>query len=396
MTNNAFAARMNGLQASAIREILKFTADPSVISFAAGNPAPEAFPVEEVKRITAEILNEEPIAALQYSVTEGYSPLRALLREDLKARQNIGTELDDIVITAGAQQAIELTCKTLCDPGDVVLCENPSFIGSLNSFKSYEGKLVGVPVEEDGISVEALEQALKANPGAKFLYTIPNFQNPSGATMSLAKRKAVYTLCLQYGVKILEDNPYGELRFAGEDVPAIKTLDTGGIVYYAGTFSKVLSPGLRVGYLLAPKEAIQKVVVCMQASTVHTSILSQMICYRFMKEVDYAAHLKRLRKIYRHKSGLMIDGLHAHLDDSITFHEPQGGLFIWCRLPDGVDMPAFCLNAVKNKVAVVPGTAFMPNDTDRTQCFRLNFSTPTDEQLIKGVEILGGLAKQIG
>lgn len=393
---DAFASRMGGLHASAIREILKFTADPSVISFAAGNPAPEAFPVEEVKRITAEILNEEPIAALQYSVTEGYLPLRALLKEDLKARHNIGTELDDIVITAGAQQAIELTCKTLCDPGDVVLCENPSFIGSLNSFKSYEGKLVGVPVEEDGISVEALEQALKANPGAKFLYTIPNFQNPSGATMSLAKRKAVYTLCLQYGVKILEDNPYGELRFAGEDVPAIKTLDTEGIVYYAGTFSKVLSPGLRVGYLLAPKEAIQKVVVCMQASTVHTSILSQMICYRFMKEVDYAAHLERLREIYRHKSGLMIDGLHVHLGNSITFHEPQGGLFIWCCLPDGVDMPGFCLNAVKNKVAVVPGTAFMPNDTDRTQCFRLNFSTPTDEQLIKGVEILGGLAKQIG
>lgn len=396
MTNNAFAARMNGLQASAIREILKFTADPSVISFAAGNPAPEAFPVEEVKRITAEILNEEPIAALQYSVTEGYSPLRALLREDLKARQNIGTELDDIVITAGAQQAIELTCKTLCDPGDVVLCENPSFIGSLNSFKSYEGKLVGVPVEEDGISVDALEQALKENPGAKFLYTIPNFQNPSGATMSLAKRKAVYALCLKHGVKILEDNPYGELRFAGEDIPAIKTLDTEGIVYYAGTFSKVLSPGLRVGYLLAPKEAIQKVVVCMQASTVHTSILSQMICYRFMKEVDYAAHLGRLRRIYRHKSSLMIDGLRAHLGGSITFHEPQGGLFIWCRLPDGVDMSAFCLNAVKNKVAVVPGTAFMPNDTDKTQCFRLNFSTPTDEQLIKGVEILSGLAKQIG
>ena len=396
MTNNAFAARMNGLQASAIREILKFTADPSVISFAAGNPAPEAFPVDEVKRITAEILNEEPIAALQYSVTEGYSPLRALLRENLKARHNIGTELDDIVITAGAQQAIELTCKTLCDPGDVVLCENPSFIGSLNSFKSYEGKLVGVPVEEDGISVGALEQALKENPGAKFLYTIPNFQNPSGATMSLVKRKAVYALCLQYVVKILEDNPYGELRFAGEDIPAIKTLDTEGIVYYAGTFSKVLSPGLRVGYLLAPKEGIQKVVVCMQASTVHTSILSQMICYRFMKEVDYAAHLERLRGIYRHKSSLMIDGLRTHLGGSIAFHEPQGGLFIWCRLPDGVDMPAFCLNAVKNKVAVVPGTAFVPNDTDKTQCFRLNFSTPTDEQLVKGVEILGGLAKQIG
>ena len=390
-----FADRMSGLQASAIREILKFQADPTVISFAAGNPAPEAFPIEDVRRITAEILSEEPVAALQYSVTEGYAPLRALVREDLKARCHIGSEQDDIVITAGAQQAIELTCKTLCNPGDVVLCENPSFVGSLNSFKSYEGRLVGVPVEADGISIAALEQALEENPGAKLLYTIPNFQNPSGVTMSLAKRRKVYALCLSHGVKILEDNPYGDLRFAGEDVPAIKTLDTEGIVYYAGTFSKVLSPGLRVGYLLAPKEAIQKVVVCMQASTVHTSILSQMICYRFRREVDYAAHLAKLRKIYRHKSSLMIDGLRAHAGGKLAFHEPEGGLFIWCRLPDGVDMPAFCLNAVKNKVAVVPGTAFMPNQTDQTQCFRLNFSTPTDEQLIQGVEILGRLAKEI-
>ena len=202
-----FSNRMGGLQASAIREILKFTADPSVISFAAGNPAPEAFPVETVRRISEDILREEPIAALQYSVTEGYVPLRNLVREDLKARHNIGADFDDIVITCGAQQAIELTCKTLCDPGDVIICENPSFIGSLNSFKSYEAKLVGVPVEKDGISIEGLEAALKANPNAKLLYTIPNFQNPSGVTMSLAKRKAVYALCLAHGVKILEDNP---------------------------------------------------------------------------------------------------------------------------------------------------------------------------------------------
>ena len=388
-----FSTRMGGLQASAIREILKFTADPTVISFAAGNPAPEAFPVETVRRISEEILRDEPIAALQYSVTEGYVPLRNLVREDLKARHNIGADFDDIVITCGAQQAIELTCKTLCDPGDVILCENPSFIGSLNSFKSYEAKLVGIPVERDGLSIEGLEAALKANPNAKILYTIPNFQNPSGVTMSLAKRKAVYALCLQYGVKILEDNPYGELRFAGEHIPAIKSLDTEGIVYYAGTFSKVLSPGLRVGYLVAPKPAIQKVVVCMQASTVHTPIFSQMICYRFMKETDFGAHLGGLREIYRRKSDLMVEGLKP-LSDKIEFIAPEGGLFIWCKLPDDVDMPAFCLNAVQNKVAVVPGSAFMPTDADKTQCFRLNFSTPTDEQLKKGMDILGDIVRK--
>ena len=216
--NVSFASRMNGLQASAIREILKFTADPEVVSFAAGNPAPEAFPVDVVSELTAKILKDQPITALQYGVTEGYAPLRALLKSDLKMRHGLGESFDDLIITSGAQQAIELSCKVLCNPGDTLLCENPSFIGSLNSFRSYEVNLCGVPVESDGINIDALEEAMKQNPNAKLLYVIPNFQNPSGVTMSLAKRKAVYALCVKYGVMILEDNPYGELRFVYEPV----------------------------------------------------------------------------------------------------------------------------------------------------------------------------------
>lgn len=390
-----FASRMGGLHASAIREILKFTADPAVISFAAGNPAPEAFPKEDVERIADRILRENPIAALQYSITEGYTPLREALKADLKNRLSIGTEEDELIITSGAQQAVEHCCKALINPGDTVLCETPSFVGSLNAFKSYEANLVGVEVEADGISVERLEAALKQNPNAKMLYVIPTFQNPSGATMSLEKRRAVYQLCKKYGVLILEDNPYGELRFRGKDLPTIKSMDEDGIVLYCGSFSKVLSPGLRVGYLCAPKAFVQKVVVLKQVSDVHTNILAQMICHEFMTTTDFPAHLARLKEIYRHKSSLMLDEMRRQLHPRITWVEPEGGLFIWCRLPDGVDMSDFCTRAVHNKVAVVPGTAFMPHDEDPTQCFRMNYSTPTDEQIRTGIALLGELSHEI-
>lgn len=397
-----FASRMNGMQASAIREILKFTADPSVISFAAGNPAPEAFPTAEIEKITDRILCDTPIAALQYSISEGYTPLRETLKADLKQRYGIGTDGDELIVTSGAQQAIELCCKVLCDPGDTVLVESPSFVGSLNAFKSYQANLVGVELESDGISIEGLKRALAENKNVRFLYTIPTFQNPAGVTMSAEKRKEVYRLCLEHGVLILEDNPYGELRFnATEDrlggtyVPPIKSLDTEGIVLYCGSFSKVLSPGMRVGYLCAPKAIVQKVVVCKQVSDVHTNILSQMICNEFMTTCDFNAHLEHLRSIYTHKSRLMLDEMKRQLNPAITWVEPTGGLFVWCRLPDGVDMQAFCVNAVQNKVAVVPGTAFLAHADDTTQCFRMNFSTPTDEQLVRGMEILGELTKTL-
>lgn len=393
--NYEFAHRMSGLQASAIREILKFTADPSVISFAAGNPAPEAFPVEAVEKITEDILRKNPIGALQYSISEGYTPLRDKLKSYLKERNNIGQDFDELIITSGAQQGIEIACKVMCNPGDTVICENPSFVGSLNAFKSFDVNLVGVDVEADGISVEGLEEALKENPNTKLVYLIPNFQNPTGITMSLEKRMACYELCKKYGAIILEDNPYGELRFSGNDVPTIKSLDTDGIVIYCGSFSKVLSPGLRVGYSYACKELIQKMVVCKQVSDVHTNILGQMICYEFMANYDFAEHIKKLQEIYRNKCNLMLDCLSKHLNPKISYTHPEGGLFIWCTLPENVNMMEFCKRAVQNKVAVVPGNAFLPSEEYKTQSFRLNFSTPTDEQIIKGIEILGELTHDI-
>ena len=391
-----FSDNVVSLNPSAIREILKYASDPEVVSLSAGNPAPEAFPVDAVREITARLMAEHPIDALQYSTTEGYTPLRTRLTAYMKDKHQVGTEDDDILITAGAQQALELAAKALINRGDAVICEAPSFVGSLNSFRSIGARLVGVPVEADGMNMEALERALKENPNAKFIYTIPNFQNPSGVTMSWEKRRRLYELAKQYGVIVAEDNPYGELRFEGENVPAIKTLDRDGVVLYVGSFSKVLSPGLRVGYAIGPKELLKKMTVCKQGEDVHTAILPQMICDEFMGGYDFEKHLEHLRAIYRHKAGLMLSLIDRHLVPAgVTYDPVQGGLFVWCRLPDGADMPRFCQEAVKvHKVAVVPGNAFLTDEKEPCQAFRLNYSTPTDEEMEVGMERLGRFAAE--
>lgn len=394
--NYIFSDKVSGLQASAIREILKFTADPEVISFAAGNPAPEAFPVEAINEISAKLLKEDPILALQYSITEGYTPLRDVLKNNMAKIGNFNSDIDDLIITSGAQQANELSCKVLLNEGDTLICEAPSFIGSLNSFKSYHVNLVGVELEEDGINIEKLEEAIKSNKNVKLLYLIPNFQNPTGLTMSYEKRVKVLELARKYDFVILEDNPYGDLRFAGEDIPTIKSMDTDGHVVYTGSFSKVLAPGLRIGYVSAPKDIIQKIVVCKQVSDVHSNIWAQAVCYEFMTKYDFDTHIKGLKEIYRKKCNLMLEMLEKNFSSKIKYTKPQGGLFIWCTLPEGNDMMGFCSKAVQEyKIAVVPGSAFMISESDTTYSFRINFSTPTDEQIIKGCEILGKLSKDM-
>ncbi len=393
--NYSFSDKVTGLKASAIREILKFTAFPDVISFAAGNPAPEAFPVEEVREITARILSENPIAALQYSITEGYTPLRDTIRKRLGSQNSYNPDMDDVIITSGGQQGNELSCKVLLNEGDTLICESPSFIGSLNSFKSYNVNLVGVEMDDGGIDPEKLESTLKANPNTKVIYLIPNFQNPTGNCMSFERRKTVYELARKYNVVILEDNPYGEIRFEGEHIPSVKSLDTDGRVIYCGSFSKVLAPGIRVGFVSAPKEIIQKIVVCKQVEDVHTNILAQMTADEFMNKYDFEAHLEKIRGIYRKKCGLMLSEIDKNFSKKITVTRPQGGLFIWATLPDGCDMMGFCKKAVDSKVAVVPGNAFTVHETDPINSFRLNFSTPTDEQLVKGCQILGKMSKEM-
>ena len=389
-----FSDRVSNLKPSAIREIFKYAADPEVVSLSAGNPSPDAFPAKEIAEISAKVLAENPISVLQYSVTEGYTPLRDHLKEYMKKNHNTGSDNDDILITTGAQQIMDLCTKALVNEGEVVICEAPSFIGSLNTFRSYNAKLVGVTVESDGMNTAELEEKLKANPNAKFIYTIPNFQNPSGVTMSLEKRKRVYELARKYGVLIIEDNPYGDLRYSGEFLPNIKSMDTDGIVIYAGSFSKVISPGMRVAYAIAPKPVFQKLVVCKQGNDVHTNIWSQGVCDEFITKYNFDGHLQKLREIYRQKANFCMRLLDKYCAPAITYNRIDGGLFIWCDLPKDVDMPGFCKTAVLNKVCVVPGNAFLTDETEECHSFRINFSTPTDEQLEKGIKILGELANK--
>ncbi|WP_411348391.1 PLP-dependent aminotransferase family protein [Paenibacillus sp. WLX2291] len=392
--NYSFAERMTAMKPSIIREILKSSSGQSVIPFAAGNPASETFPLEAIRTFTTQILADHPVAALQYGVTEGYDPLREHLLEHLQQRFGIDTTGNSLMVVSGAQQGIELACKVFCNEGDTIICESPSFIGSLNTFRTAGVRLAGVPMEQDGIHLEQLEHALQTEHNVKLIYLIPSFQNPTGITTSAEKRKAIYALAKQYNVVILEDNPYGELRFHGDDVPTLKAIDTEQLVIYVGSFSKVLSAGLRVGYVLAPDEIIQKMAVAKQGEDVHTAILPQMIAHKFMTEYDYEGHIQLVRDVYRRKSDLMRRSLEQHMDASVAYTQPDGGLFLWCELPPNMPMLAYCKQAAASGVAVVPGNAFLVNESEPCNALRLNFSTPSDEQIVRGVEILGQVFTQ--
>ncbi|MBQ3284579.1 MAG: PLP-dependent aminotransferase family protein [Ruminococcus sp.] len=390
-----FSNKVLALKPNAIREILKSASDPDVISLSAGNPAPDAFPVEAIREISERILRENPIGVLQYGVSEGYTPLRDTLKAYLKEKHNIGTDDDELIVVSGAQQVMDLAGKSFLNEGDVLICEAPSFIGSLNTFRSYNAKLVGVTVESDGMDMEELEKALDENPNAKMIYTIPNFQNPSGVTMSLEKRKKLYELAFAHNCLIIEDNPYGDLRYFGEDVPSIKSFDTEGIVIYSGSFSKVISPGIRVGFMCAPKAAMAKMIICKQGQDVHTTMWSQMICNEFLTKYDFEGHLAFLRDLYREKAALCMKLLDEYVvPNGITYNKIEGGLFIWCDLPEDVDMLGFCKKLTERKVCVVPGNAFLTDSDLPCRSFRINFSTPTDEDLTEGIKEIGKLAKE--
>ena len=382
------------LKPSAVREILKATSQPGMIAFAGGSPAVEAFPCEEVQLLSNKILSENPVAALVYGVSEGYEPLRNHVKQWLKEREHVGSEDDVVLITSGGTQVMDIATRVLTSEGDAVICEDPSFIGSLNCFRSHGCELVGVPIDADGMNIEALEKAVKNTPNAKFIYTIPNFQNPGGTTLSLEKRRKMYEIAKENNLVILEDNPYGNLRVEGEDVPSIKSMDTDGIVVYAVSFSKILAPGIRVAYAVVPKKMAGAFTIGKQVSDVHSGVLNQMIVSRWFDEYDVDVHIENIRQIYRRKLNLMCDSLDKYCGDFISYVRPQGGLFIWARLPENVDMLEYVNKLIERSVAVVPGTAFMTDDTAPCHYIRLNFSTPADEDVIKGVEIMGEIAKE--
>ena len=384
-----FSDKLSALKPSAIREIFKSLTDPTIISFAAGNPNPLSFPVEALAKISADIFASDAAYALQYGITEGYAPLRESIAARIYENFGIGREFDQTIVTTGGQQGIELACKAFCNEGDAVICENPSFIGALNAFRSNGARTIGVPLRADGIDLTVLEETLRTEKKAKLLYLIPTFQNPSGITSTLENRRAVYALAKKYGVVILEDNPYGELRFAGEDVPTYKSFDTDGLVIYCSSFSKILSSGMRIGFVNAPAEIIAKMVVAKQVEDVHTNLFAQMLCHRYMAEYDMDAHVAMIRELYRDKAGRMLAALDAEMPQSVAYTRPEGGLFLWCTLPDGRDAAPFVKKFLENKVAVVPGSAFMCVENAPSDSFRLNYSMPSDEDIDRGVAILG-------
>lgn len=389
---NSLASRVKGLKASAIREIFKLVGQADIISFAGGIPSPELFPTEEWGYLLNKMMLENGKQALVYGVTEGYAPLIEIINNRLK-KDYIGKDFDGTIVTTGAQQAIDLTVKALVNEGEGIIVEDPSFIGSLNSFRSYNAKLYGVEMDEDGINIEKTEEILKTQ-NIKLIYTIPTFQNPMGTTMSLKKRRQLLQLAEKYDCYIIEDNPYGELRFSGEPIPAIKSEDENGRVIYVGSFSKTLSPGIRVGFVCCHKDILNRIVVVKQVNDVHTPLMNQMLVTEYIKNYDYDAHIEKGCKLYGEKCKLMIESIAKYFPKCVTHTNPDGGIFLWCTMPNGTDSKKIFEKAIEAKVAFVPGNTCMTDIDAPSNCFRLNFSTASNENIVKGIEILGSILKK--
>jgi 2-aminoadipate transaminase len=390
-----FAQRMAGMKSSAIRELLKLTSAPDIISFGGGLPAPELFPAAEIAAAAARVLAEQPRAALQYSTTEGHPPLREMLVRHM-SRYGVSARPQNVLVTSGSQQALDLVGKLLIDPGDLVVVEEPTYLGALQAFNAYQPRYLSVRMNDEGVELEGLERALRAGP--KFLYLLPNFQNPAGVTMSLARRQQVVELASRYGVPILEDDPYGQLRYEGEHLPPLVRLDAelhgandgalDGNVIYLGTLSKTLAPGLRIGWVVAPAVVIDKLVQVKQGADLHTSTFAQMVAHETAKGGFVDRHVRVLRSAYRERRDAMLAALARHMPTGTTWTRPAGGLFLWATLPAGLDSREVLKLAVEAKVAYVPGQPFHANGGgERT--LRLNFSYCSAEVIEEGVRRLG-------
>ncbi|WNS78162.1 PLP-dependent aminotransferase family protein [Domibacillus sp. DTU_2020_1001157_1_SI_ALB_TIR_016] len=382
-----FAKRASRVKSSETREILKVTERPEVISFAGGLPAPELFPVEALNAACEAVLKEDGPASLQYSTTEGYIPLRNAIIKRMSAI-GIQASLEQVIITSGSQQAIDLTGRLLLDEGDTILCESPTYLAAINAFKVYDANFVEVDMDEDGMIMEALEKQLQLHSNAKFIYTIPDFQNPTGRTMKLERRKRMIELANQYNVLIVEDNPYGAVRFSGEPLPPVKHFDTEGRVIYLSTFSKIFTPGLRLGWICADEVFIEKYVAFKQTADLHSDSFAQRITAKYMELYDIEAHIEKIKTVYKERCTTMLDCIDQFFPKSVSHSKPEGGLFIWVELPDSVDSSKIFLECLKNDVAFVPGIPFFPNSQQKNT-LRLNYSNMPKERIIEGMKRLG-------
>ena len=380
------ARRMSRMPPSAVREILKVAEQPDVLSFAGGLPAPELFPIEEIADAHARVLAREGRAALQYSTTEGFGPLREWVAARL-ARRGIRVGTDQVLITNGSQQGIDLVARVLLDPGDVVAVESPSYLAALQTFAGCEAQFAPIASDDGGMDVTDLAR-LFALRTPKLVYLVPEFQNPKGTTLAADRRAALVELCAAHRVPILEDNPYGELRFRGEAPPPLAALDDTGVVIHLGTFSKTLAPGLRLGWLVASREMVRSITIAKQAADLHTATLAQRAAAALLETFDYDAHLAVLRRVYGERCDAMLGALDRHLPAGTRWTHPDGGLFVWAELPHGLRADDLFADALREKVAFVPGSAFFP-DAPRYETMRLNFSNRPSDMNEEGIARLG-------
>ena len=388
-----FAERMNRVKASDIRELLKLTAKPQIISFAGGLPAPELFPVEEMKQATVAVLEEQGQTALQYGQTDGWAPLRAQIAQRLEAKNAIHTDPSNIILTAGSQQGLDFCGKLFINPGDVVVLESPSYLGALNALAPYQPNYVEVPTDEGGMIMEELDKILATTENVKLIYVIPDFQNPSGRTWTLERRKQFMEIINKYGVPAIEDNPYGDLRFKGEYQPALKSLDEKGLIIYMGTFSKILAPGYRLGWTCANDEVIEKLNLIAQAAVLQTATISAMVVSKYLEMYDIDEHVEKIREVYKHRCELMIKTMRETFPPEAKFTDPDGGLFTWVELPETVNTRELAAKALEKNVAFVPGDGFFPHG-DKFNCMRLNYSCMPDDKIVEGITRLAAVIKE--
>lgn len=385
------AQRMNGLRPSAVREILKVAERPDVLSFAGGLPAPELFPTDAIAEAHATVLARDGRAALQYSTTEGFGPLREWVVARL-SRRGIHVSVSQVLITNGSQQGIDLAARVLLNAGDEVVVEDPSYLAALQSFTGCEARFLTVPSDDSGMDVAALEQAL-ATRRPRLIYVVPEFHNPKGTTLSSERRLHLVRLAQRYGIPILEDNPYGELRFRGEAPAPLAALDDTGLVVHLGTFSKTLAPGLRLGWLVGSPEFVRAATIVKQSTDLHTASLAQRAAAQLLTTFDYDAHLLGLRATYGERCQAMLDALERHMPASTRFTRPDGGLFVWAELPRGLDSELLLKDALSEKVAFVPGKAFFAGAA-RDEMLRLNYSNRPPDLIEEGIARLGRVVRR--
>ena len=370
-----------------VGEILKVAASPNVISFAGGLPAPELFPTSQLQQATDRVYQTSAESALQYSNSNGFRRLREILAQRM-ARRGVSCDADNIAITTGSQQSIDLISKMFINRGDTILVEKPTYMSALDVFNTYGANIVGVEMDDEGLRMDALEQALKNHPEAKFLYTVPTFQNPTGRTLPVDRRQRMVELARQYDIVIIEDDPYGQLRFAGDPVPAVKSFDSDGRVFYLSTFSKTLTPGLRTGWVVADPAFIKHFTVIKQSADLHTDNVAQQVIAEFLADFNIDEHIAKIRQVYRQREQLMIEQIQKHFPTGVKYTNPDGGLFIWVEIPGNINTQDLFDQCIKNNVAFVPAEPFYPGEPE-SGTFRLNFSNMSEEKIKDGIQRLG-------